>query len=64
MSILTVQQRERMQMVQIARSDIELAVLKIVSERGLTYAEINSVLGQVVTNFASYAIRDERNPAA
>lgn len=38
------------------------AILKIEQEYELTYGEIFGILGDTVSDYAKYAIRDERHP--
>ena len=55
------QLHQRSNMVARTKGDIELAILKIVDEKDLTFGEIVSVLGGIIQNFAMYQIREERH---
>ena len=52
----------RVQIVQQAHNELDLAVIDMCKKYELTYAELFSVLNQIEVSWIKYAIRDERHP--
>lgn len=53
---------ERTQIVNRARIEVKEAVWAAVKAHDLTYGEVHSILGSIISDFAKYQIRDERHP--
>lgn len=52
---------ERVFLVQEAKTEIEMSILKIANAHDLTFGEVMSILGSVIQTSAKYQIREERH---
>lgn len=55
------QLHKRTMLVNIAKADIQTAILKIANDKDLTFGEVMSILGGIIQSSSMYEIRQERH---